>query len=151
MEKGVEEAEGPESELVEDGPVSEAKAGFDCTMSLEVPKDAAPASDLEAETFDEGAESFIPKNRLPESCDVPDVDGDAKEAGVGDDIICLKMVEVADDELVLVAWKADWVVTVLGGWIVVEILLFSVLPDGIPEFADSDESPSVLAFLDPFS
>lgn len=42
-------------------------------------------------------------------------------------------------------------VTVLGGWIVVEVLLFSVFADGIPEFADSDESASVLAFLDPFN
>lgn len=108
LETGVEETEGLESELVEDGAASEANAGFDCTVSFVALKDAALASDLEATTFDEGAEAFTLENRLPESSDVPDVDGDAEEPGVGDDIICLKMVEVADDEPVLLAWTVAW-------------------------------------------
>ena len=33
---------------------------------------------------------------------------------------------------------------------VVEVLLLSVLTDGIPELADSDKNPLLLAFLDPF-
>lgn len=32
----------------------------------------------------------------------------------------------------------------------VAVVPFSVLPDGTPKFADLDEKPSVLAFLDPF-
>lgn len=108
LETGVEETEGLELELVEDGAASEANAVFDCMASFVALKDAALASDLEATTFDEGAEAFTPENRLPESSDVLDVDSDAEELGVGDDIICLKMVEVADDEPVLLAWIVAW-------------------------------------------
>jgi hypothetical protein len=108
LETGAEETEGAESELVENGAVSEGNAGFDCTESFAVPKDAASASELGVRAFDEGAEAFTPENRFPESCDVPDIDGDAEEAGAGDDIMCLKMLEVADDKPLLLAWVVVW-------------------------------------------
>lgn len=114
METGAEEAAGAagaagaESELVENGAVSEDNAGLGRPESFAVPKDAAPASELGVMAFEEGAEAFTPENRFPESCDVPDIDGDVEEAGAGDDIMCLKMLEVADDEPLLLAWVVVW-------------------------------------------
>jgi hypothetical protein len=77
-------------------------------VSFAALKDAASASDLGVGTFDEGAEAFTPENRLPEICDVPDEDGNVEVVGVGDDIICLKMFEVADGDPVLLAWVVVW-------------------------------------------
>ena len=77
-------------------------------VSFAALKDAASASDLCVGTVDEVAEAFTPENRLPEICDVPDVDGNTGVVGVGDDIICLKMFEVADGDPVLLAWVVVW-------------------------------------------
>ena len=153
--RGVEETTETESEFVDEEAPSKAKGVFDCIFSFAVPEDKAGASALDVRTSDEGDEAFTLANGLPGSCEVPDMDGNAREPGAGDDIMCLKMLEVADDEPPLpawvVVWKTNWLVTVSGGWTIAELLLFSVVADGIPEFIESAEVLSVLAFFNPLN
>jgi hypothetical protein len=95
----VEEATEPETEVVDERALSKAKGFFDWTLSFVPAIVSAPS----VGAFDEGPEAFASANGLSESCEVPDMDGNAEEAGAGEDIICLKMLEVADDESVLLA------------------------------------------------
>ena len=144
-----------EPEVVDEGASGEVK-GFVCCIELFAVCDAVVAgSALGIWALDEGAEAFRSTNGCPEAFEVPDVDENAEEAGAGEDIMLLKMPEVAENELVVlpeaVCWEVDWVVTVFGSLTVAWLLLLFVAVAGIPTFEDSDDKPSVLAFFDPFS
>lgn len=155
MKSGVKVGRKAEPKVVDEGAPSEVEGLFDCSLSIALPEDAAVVSALGVRALDEGVEALTVANGLSESCEVSDVAGNVEEGGVGEDIMCLKTPEVADDEPVLLAlvviWKADRLVTVLGGWIVAKPFLLSIVVDCVPAFVGSKEKPSILAFFDAFS
>jgi hypothetical protein len=151
VKRGMDDETEAEPELAGEGPASEAKGFVGCPASFAVPEAGAAGSAFFFWGLDEGAEAFRPTNGLLE---VPDVDGNAEEVGIGEGIILLKMPEIVEDELASLlegaGWEVEVAVTALLAWVVAESLP-SVAFGGVPTLEDSDEEPSVLAFFDSFN
>lgn len=103
MKSGAGEETEAESEVADEAALIEVEAFISCTLSFAVPEAAAEVSALDVMALDEGAEAFRLANGLLEGWEELDLDGNVEEAGAGEDIICLKMLEVAEAELLLIS------------------------------------------------
>ena len=103
MKSGAGKETEAESEVADEAALIEVDAFISCTLSFAVPEAAAVVSALDVMALDEGAEAFRLANGLLEGWEELDLDGNVEEAGAGEDIICLKMLEVAEAELLLIS------------------------------------------------